>query len=130
MAVYKTAQRERIMLFLKDHTDRAFSVKEIADELRLNSDLDHIPSDSTIYRIMNSLADSGEVIRTVDSCREYRYTLYQYDSPRIQVKCKLCGKTYEIDDSVCSEIISGLQNACPIDTDKNIEITIKCDKCS
>ena len=130
MAVYKMAQRERIMLFLKDHTDRTFSVKEISDELRHDKCSEHIPSESTIYRIMNSLADSGEVIRTVDSCREYRYTLYQHDSPRIQVKCKLCGKTYEIDDSVCSEIISGLQNACPIDTDKNIEITIKCDKCS
>ena len=129
MTVYKTAQRERIMLFLRDHTDCALTVKEISDELRRYPPHEHIPSESTIYRILNSLADSGEVIRTVDSCREYRYTLYQHDIPKIQVKCKLCGKTYEINDSVCSEIISGLQNACPIDADNNIEISIKCDKC-
>lgn len=129
MAVYKTVQREKIMLFMRSHTDRAFSVKEIYDELRRESCSEHIPSESTIYRIMNGLAGSGEVVRTVDPSREYRYTLLGNEQPKIQVKCKHCGKPYEIDDSVSSKMISELSSSCPIDTDKNIEITIMCDKC-
>jgi Fe2+ or Zn2+ uptake regulation protein len=129
LGVYKTAQRESILLFLGMHSDKDMSVHEISEGMKNESSDLNVPSESTIYRIMNRLTELGITTRKTDSSREYRYRLCSENPPRLIFKCKKCGRVHEIDEKVSSSIINELNENCPIGDNDEILLTGICDNC-
>ncbi len=129
MATYKTMQKKSVLQILSSNTDRAFTVKEIAEMIRSDQSISCQPSESSIYRIINEFVKNGTVHKNVNSKREYQYTFIGSNDPQITVRCKICGKIQHIDEKVCHEIIDELKNNSYIQTDDDIEVTGICDKC-
>ncbi len=129
MSGYKTIQRESVLHILSKNADKAFTVKEIAEAIKSEASITWNPSESTIYRIMSGLVQSGTVLKKVNNNREYQYVFLNNNDPHITVRCKICGKIQHIDEKVCQEIIEELKNNSCIQTDGNIEVTGICDKC-
>lgn len=75
MSIYNTVQRESVLLFLNLHSDKDMTVHEISEGIKKEESIAKIPSESTIYRIMNSFTELGITQRTTDNRREYRYRL-------------------------------------------------------
>ncbi|HRR76461.1 MAG TPA: transcriptional repressor [Ruminococcus sp.] len=129
MSSYKTIQRESVLRILCTNADRTFTVKEISEAIKSEISISWAPSESTIYRIMNSLVQSGAVLKSVNNNREYQYSLINNNDPHITVRCKICGKIHHIDENVCREIINELNNNSFMQADGDIEVTGICEEC-
>ncbi len=88
---YQTAGREALVDFLSSHPDQQFSVGELC--LSVNGD--SARGKSSIYRRLDELCRSGEVLRTQsDSGREglYRYIGSRCDcAGHFHETCTVCG---------------------------------------
>ena len=126
--MYNTVQRKAILSFLEANTGKAFTVKEIVRGIQEDASVDHKPSESTVYRIMNALAESGVIHRSIDTDRSYKYISCSNPSSEIRLLCRKCGSIRQIDENVCSEVMDEL-DGCSIRTNEDIDILISCKKC-
>ena len=130
VATYKTARRESLLEFLKNHPKSSFTVREIVSEMEKHPETQNLTSGSTIYRLLRELEHAGTVTRTIDpENREYVYTLTPDGEPPVNMRCKVCGKVYSADSETSRRIkedIAGCGDVAPGD---EIELLVKCKKC-
>ena len=93
---YKTEKRNQLMDFLKKHCDEPLTAEQIAEKL------DGI-SLSTVYRNLASLADAGDVHKSLSA--DGHTVLYQYyDKPQcsshLHLKCVSCGEMKHIESGL------------------------------
>jgi Fur family ferric uptake transcriptional regulator len=131
MSSYNTPQKERILSYLCLHINEDLTVHEIIEGVRNELPNDIPIAESTVYRIMNNLTQLGLTCKKTDSNREFRYRLCKNDNnnSRISFHCKVCGKIYHIDETVCNSIIKELHENCPVRTDEELLLTGVCDNC-
>ena len=95
MAQYNTIQKGELLDFLGRHRTSAYTVKEIADLMKADSAIPKPPGESTVYRLIKQLVESGEVKRTVrGNSRTFVYQLTDGESchHHLHMKCVTCGK--------------------------------------
>lgn len=102
---YSTQKREVILDYLRENSDRAVVITDIVTHLadkKLEVNL------STIYRYLDKLIKSGQVIKTVHSRKEQAE--YQYIGGHsechnhLHIKCEKCGMIMHLDCSFMSQI--------------------------
>lgn len=110
MKKYHTEQRRRLLSFLQEHSDRQFSVEEIAEYLCGDGTI----SVSSIYRNINAMAAEGMIQRFP---REGSRTfLYQYIGDgdcreHIHMKCEICGSIFHLDQEAMAAIDASVSAA-------------------
>lgn len=127
MKIYHTHQRAALIDFLKENSDKAFTIEEIIEKIN-NEDL----SQSTVYRLMTKLVADGLVHRTVKG--NSRSFIYQYINSEkceghLHMKCTDCGKVYHLDSSVSSVIRNDIGNSTGFEIDSHTVILGKCNTC-
>jgi len=108
MEKYITGQRRLLLDFLKRHSDRQFSIDDIAEQL-CGAGI----SKSAVYRNMDKLAAEGSVQKSaVEGSRKflYRYVEGQDCCEHLHMKCLACGKLYHLDRDT-SDVIIKLANS-------------------
>ena len=106
MRKYMTEQRKVLISFLKENTDKQYSIEEIAESL--NSCGEHEISISAVYRNIGKLVQEGQVRRFAKEGS--RTFLYQYvncgecDS-HLHMKCVKCSKILHMDDETTEKMI-------------------------
>lgn len=133
MAVYKTAQREELLRFLNTHSDRAFTVHEIAELIKRDVSAEKVPGESTVYRLIKELVAEGEVKRTVKG--NSRTFVYQIVSGsgcghHLHMKCTVCGKLCHMDDDESREILERIRSQDMFEVDSSTVLMGKCAECS
>lgn len=130
MATYKTARREHLLEFLKEHPKGSFTVKEIASEMEKHPETKNLTAESTIYRLLRELEHNGTVTRTIDpENREYVYALADSGEPSVNMRCKVCGKVYSADIETSRRIKEDIAGLGAVAPDDEIELIVKCKKC-
>ncbi len=127
MKTYRTNQRNCLLNFLKENSEHAFTIEEIADALSA----DEIGK-STVYRLMTKLVDENLVHRTVKG--NSRSFVYQFISEEkcenhLHMKCTDCGKVYHLDSGVTSIIQNNVKSNAGFEIDSHTVLLGKCGEC-
>ena len=103
--IYNTKSKEVIREYLEAHKESRFSAHDIYEHLCVNGSQINI---TTIYRNLDKLTDSGELLRyktAEDEC-----CVYQYVEPHakchehLHLQCSSCGKIIHLECGLMSEI--------------------------
>lgn len=108
MATYKTVQREELVRFLRTHSTEAFTVQEIAVRMKKDSSVVKAPGESTVYRLIKELVESGAVKRIVrGNSRQFVYQITDGEdcAHHLHLKCTVCGRLCHMNDEESREII-------------------------
>ena len=127
MKTYHTSQRKSLLNFLKENSQRAFTIEEIVEALN-----DGSISKSTVYRLMTKLVEESLVHRTVKG--NSRSFVYQYISDEtcenhLHIKCTDCGKVYHLDTGVSSIIRNDIRSNTSFEIDSHTVLLGKCGNC-
>lgn len=130
MSEYNTKQREVLLNFFKDNTDKHFTVAEI--ELALAQKGEKLGK-ATVYRRLDRLVEDGVVRRFVSD--DAKVSCYQYaggDACRnhYHLKCLKCGNLLHVECNYLDEMSSHVleHHGFTVDTHK-ITICGVCEKC-
>ena len=126
MKTYHTHQRTSLLNFLKENSDKAFTIEEII------ASLSEPISQSTVYRLMTKLVEESLVHRTVKG--NSRSFVYQYISDEkcenhLHMKCTDCGKVYHLDSGVTSIIQNNIKSNTSFEIDSHTVLLGKCGDC-
>ncbi|MBR6784891.1 MAG: transcriptional repressor [Clostridia bacterium] len=126
MKTYHTHQRTSLLSFLKENSDKAFTIEEII------ASLSEPISQSTVYRLMQKLVEENLVHRTVKG--NSRSFVYQYISDEkcenhLHMKCTDCGKVYHLDSGVTSIIQNNIKSNTSFEIDSHTVLLGKCGDC-
>ena len=132
MREYMTEQRKVLIAFLKENTDRQFSVEEICEGV--NRGGAHDISISAVYRNIAKLVEGGHVRRFMrDGSRTavYQYVHCHDCEKHLHMKCVKCSKILHMDDEATSEmLVAALKKSnFKIDERKTMLYGV-CDSCS
>lgn len=108
MKLYHTEQREQLLAFLHAHADRAYTAEELAEQLGGS------PALSTVYRLVNRLAEEGDVRRLCkDGSRRFLYQATGGAACRshLHLQCTACGRLIHLDDDTSEAMRQMLDSA-------------------
>ena len=108
MKQYHTEQREQLLTFLHTHADRAYTAEELAKQLGGS------PALSTVYRLLNRLAEEEAVKRLCrDGSRRFLYQATGGESCRshLHLQCTVCGRLIHLDDDTSAAMCRMLDSA-------------------
>jgi Fur family ferric uptake transcriptional regulator len=103
---YATKKRSMILEYLKEHSEKDVSVKEI--EEGLNQKSENSINMTTIYRYLDKLAGEGTVLK--HTSENGKQSTFQYVEPEaecvnhLHMKCSSCGRIYHINCAFMDEI--------------------------
>ena len=130
MAEYATEQKKILSDFLKENSDRAFSIEELIEGMRASYG-DHVPGTSTVYRLMNRLVEEGVVKRFVKGhSRRFLYQAVRDEHCRshLHLKCIGCGKLLHLDERISDTLLDTIRAT--NDFSVNEEETVLFGECS
>ena len=94
---YHTKQKQSVLDFFALHPHKQFSAKEIAEQVKEQSKI----GESTVYRLIKKLTESGEIRRF--SGKNVKSVVYQYAGnhehchEHFHLKCTECGEFIHLD---------------------------------
>ncbi|SDA17394.1 Fur family transcriptional regulator, ferric uptake regulator [Ruminococcus sp. YE71] len=129
---YKTVQREELVRFLTEHSSEAFTVSEIAERMKADESVVKAPGESTVYRLIKELVESGTVKRIVrGNSRQFVYQITAGEdcAHHLHLKCTVCGKLCHMNDEESKEIMSRILDNDAFAVDSSTVLLGKCEKC-
>ncbi|MBR6338155.1 MAG: transcriptional repressor [Ruminococcus sp.] len=132
MAKYNTMQKEELKCFLARHKSESFTVRQIADMMKTDPEVSKAPGESTVYRLVKELVESGEVKRTVrGNSRNFVYQLTEGEGchHHLHMKCVSCGKLYHMNDAESREIVERIFKEESFELDQSAVLPGKCREC-
>ena len=133
MAKYNTAQKEELKCFLARHKNEGLTVAEIAALMKDDPEVSKVPGESTIYRLIKELVESGEIKRTVKgNSRNFVYQLTGGEDchHHLHMKCVSCGKLYHMDDEESRELMARIKSSEHFELDSNAVLPGRCEGCA
>ena len=123
---YQTDARRKLTAFLQSHRGESLTAEEVAQSLP-----DVNPS--TVYRNLNLLAESGDVIKSVrpdGHCVLWQWHERQACKGHLHLRCESCGRVIHLDDAVSEALKSEISTSSRFEVDiGSTEITGRCAKC-
>ena len=95
MKPYETEQRKLLIALFRNDPDRFYTVDEVVEILRGDSEEDNACSVSTVYRLISRLCEDGVVHKHArDGSRKfyYQYVKGKECAQHLHLKCDACGK--------------------------------------
>jgi Fur family ferric uptake transcriptional regulator len=125
---YTTGKRQRIIDFLSENRERAFTLEEISAALTEDG-----KGKSTVYRLVSDLVCEEKITRISDG-RTRRIT-YQYVGTEschahLHLKCKGCGKLVHLDDEVSEKLGQAVLSVGEFFLDEGALLFGKCKECA
>ena len=104
---YKTKQKDIILNYLMENKDKCFKACDIYDYLKKDNNIGL----TTIYRILNNLADT-EIIKKYTDKKEamYQYIDYEKCKNHLHLKCIKCNNIYHLDCDEAMELSRHIKN--------------------
>ena len=125
---YTTGKRQRIIDFLSENCQSAYTLEEISSALTEDG-----KGKSTVYRIVSELVGEGKISRISDG--RTRHCTYQYVGgetchAHLHLKCKGCGKLVHLDEKVSEKLEETVLKAGGFVIDEGAFLFGTCDKCA
>lgn len=133
MAQYNTQQKSLLTEFLEEHSDRPYTIEELAEELKTEYS-EKAPGKSTLYRLINKLVAEGTVKRFVKG--NSRHFLYQLAGGEechhhLHLKCMTCGKLLHMNHEQSEAVMTAILGSSSFEVDRE-QTTIfgRCAECN
>lgn len=100
---HRSRQRELLLQFLRDHSDRALTAADCTAGLRDQLGEQQAPGQSTVYRLLNQLSSDGIVKRLPRAGampQRYQMDGHQDCHGSLHLKCQGCGSLDHLDDEL------------------------------
>ncbi len=128
---YQTKERNLILDYLKQHSDRSFKAKDIIESI--NTGEEKI-NQATVYRNLERLCKQGILIKFKKTDAEGAY--YQYTSEHehcekhLHAQCVECGKVFHLEEQFVDEFEEQMKSVYGIKIDPTHTIIAgKCEEC-
>ncbi len=121
MAIYKTKQRDELMLFFEKNPHKIFSTSDIVTYLKNTKNV----GVSTIYRNLALLEETGEIKRVDKSSSKearYRYVGHIECKNHIHLICEKCHESIHLDHEASSFLNDAILKMYNFVLDKNSTI--------
>lgn len=108
MAHYQTEQKRVLLSYMKAHSDQAYTVEELCQEMEKELPEGGVPGKSTVYRLMPGLVEEGLVKRfTKENSRKFLYQMVcgEHCGSHLHMKCSVCGKLYHMEDGESEKLL-------------------------
>jgi Fur family ferric uptake transcriptional regulator len=131
MGSYKTIQKDSLLTFFRAHCHEAMTTHQIYQRMQIDS-IDYVPGESTIYRLVKQLTDSGVLVRSIDpQSRQFLFRLAEGEQCccKVRMQCKICGKIIEMDNDCSHKLLGKLLSDESFSADHEIIITGVCKDC-
>jgi Fe2+ or Zn2+ uptake regulation protein len=130
-SVYKTKAREVIIAYLKEHPNQRFTAREIYEAV-CSSDVE--VNRTTVYRNLDRLCETGELMRFKEPNRDAWYYQYSFEHEHcdrhMHAQCSLCGKIFHLDKTFADDFGAGMLKEYGFEIDPAGTIILgKCNKC-
>lgn len=105
---YQTEQKKVLLEYLRQHSEQAFSIDELAAAMQADTTLTSVPGKSTLYRLMPQLVEEGRVKRfTKGHSRHFLYQMVScpHCTDHLHLRCTVCGKLYHMEDQESAQIV-------------------------
>ena len=124
---YTTGKRQRIIDFLAENCQNAYTLEEISSALTKDG-----KGKSTVYRIVSELVGEGKITRISDG--RTRHCTYQYVGgetchAHLHLKCKGCGRLVHLDEGVSRDFERTLMSVGGFTIDEGTMLFGKCKDC-
>ena len=124
---YNTTARRELLAFFEEHSDRAFTLDEICDEM-----IEHAHGKSTVYRLVPKLVEAG-CLRRIPDANTWKAT-YQFIggkgcSEHLHLKCKGCGKLIHLDPEISHALGDALKKSRGFTLDESTLLFGRCKDC-
>lgn len=124
---YNTTARAKLVAFLKENAERAFTLEEICDAI-----LEDGHGRSTVYRLVSKLVESGCVRRISDG--KTRKATYQFIggdkcAEHLHLKCNGCGKLIHLDSEISHALGDAIKKSRGFTLDEGTLIFGRCRDC-
>ncbi len=125
---YTTGKRQKIIDFLTEKRENAYTLEEISAALTEDG-----KGKSTVYRLISELVGEGKITRISDG-RTRRIT-YQYVGAEschshLHLKCKGCGKLVHLDEELSQKLGQALLSVGGFFLDEGAFLFGTCKKCA
>lgn len=134
MARYETEQKRILLAYMKAHSDRAYTIEELCEEMKKEPMLKSVPGKSTVYRIMPLLVEAGLVKRFVKgNSRRFLYQMVVGDhcDNHLHMRCSVCGKLYHMEDQESEELLLQVMKKHHFQVDESSTVLVgQCEGCS
>lgn len=101
MTGYRTRQREALLDYFCRHRGQAMSAQDLAQAIQDDPTVMPKPGRSTVYRLVQKLADEGLIKRYMqENSRQFVYEMTDRDehcSEHLHLKCITCEKLIHLD---------------------------------
>ena len=128
MAEYNTEQKKRLLEFLEENHDNAYTIEEITTELKSRG---ASVGKSTVYRLMTRLVEEKRVKRQLaEGSRKaiYRITLDAHCHNHLHLQCIKCGRVLHLDEDTSDKLLDTVKRL--NDFSVSEEDTVLMGKCS
>lgn len=134
MAEYITKQKNTLLKFLKQNSERSFTVEELTESMKNAKQGEApTPAKSTIYRLMTRFVEEGRVKRFVRGhSRRFVYQIVacERSNLHLHMKCMKCGKLFHLDESLSDELMEKVQRLCNFSVSESETVLFgKCAEC-
>ncbi len=133
MATYQTHQKKDLIDFLKKHSDSAYTIDAIAEEIKKDPEFANPPGKSTIYRLMPKLMDDNLVkcfAKGGASKSSYQIMGGENCHFHIHMKCIGCGKLLHMSDEDSDRLLERIRELNHFDVDLNQTLLFgRCQDC-
>ena len=105
---YQTEQKKVLFEYLRQHSEQAFTIDELAAAMQADTTLASVPGKSTLYRLMSQLVEEGRVKRfTKGHSRHFLYQMVAcpHCTEHLHLRCTVCGKLYHMEDQESAQIV-------------------------
>lgn len=129
---YKTKARECIVAYLKEHSGKRFTAREIYNYLK--DEVEGI-NRTTIYRNLDRLCEQGELMRYKEPNQDAWYYQYseehQHCDQHIHAQCSDCGKIFHLENDFVDDFEEKLHKFYGLDINASKTMIVgKCEDCS
>ena len=131
-STYKTKAREVIISYLKKHQEQRLTAREIYEAV-CNGEVE--VNRTTIYRNLDRLCETGELMRFKEPNRDAWYYQYsdehQHCDKHMHAQCSECGKIFHLENDFVEDFEEKLHQFYGIDINASKTMIVgKCDKCN
>lgn len=116
MAEYITEQKKTLLGFLRQHSERSFTVEELTESIKkMKQGMGRAPAKSTVYRLMTRFVEEGTVKRFVRGhSRRFVYQIVSCERSELHLhmKCMKCGKLFHLDEGLSDELMEKVKKLC------------------
>ncbi len=132
MSGYNTAGRQKLIEFLKAHSEEPLTVSEIHELISREQDDNDIPAQSSVYRLIRKLVGEGIVKQTfIDEKKQFAY-FFQCEEKckdHLHMKCSECGKIFHLSEETSKIIKENIFKEDSFVLNSDTMLTGKCEHC-